>query len=208
MPGGAMTVQLTDLPSAIRKKSAEDQQLVVLIELIAQGNRSAFSELYRAMAGQVFRRAAAILRDTSHAEEVTQEVFLELWQRAGDFKPSLGTVSSWVMRLAHSRSVDRVRHVQASRARDGAFVKGTAVFDDESVLDGCIRRSERIQIGAAVAGLTVLQQEAIALTIYRGHSFREASVLLGIPLPTLKTRVRDGLNALRRSDFCAQLAAR
>ena len=203
MPGGAMTVQLTELPPAIRKKSPADHELVVLIQLVAQGNRAAFSQLYLAMAGQVFRRATAILRDTGHAEEVTQEVFLELWQRAGDFQPSLGTVPSWVMRLAHSRSVDRVRHVQASRARDGAFAKVSAVAEAESVLDGCIRRSERRQIGAAVAELTVLQQEAIALTIYRGHSFREASELLGIPLPTLKTRVRDGLIALRRSDFCA-----
>lgn len=203
-----MTTQLTDLPLAIRRSSAGDQQLAVLLQLVAQGNRSAFAELYRAMAGPVFRRASAILRDTSHAEEVTQEVFLELWQRAGDFRPSLGTVPSWVMRLAHSRAVDRVRHVQASRARDGAFVKGTAVIEDESILDGCIRRSEGRQIGAAVAELTALQQEAIALTIYRGHTFREASELLGIPLPTLKTRVRDGLKALRRSDFCDDLAPR
>lgn len=185
-----------------------DCSLDDLVEMVAGRSRDAFAEMYRRLSGVVFRRARSVLRDTSHAEEITQEVFLEIWQRAGLFDRELGSATSWVMRLTHSRSVDRVRQVQANRVRDSAFARRADGGQDEAVLDGCIRRSQRVQISAAVAELTPLQAEAIRLTVYLGHSYREASELLGIPLPTLKTRIRGGLIALRRNDSRVGVLAR
>lgn len=185
-----------------------DRSLDDLVDLVADARQDAFTELYNRLCGAVFRRARSILRETGHAEEVTQEVFLEVWQRAALFDRTLGTASSWVLRLTHSRSVDRVRQVQANRLRDDAFIRRGEGQQDEAVLDGCVRRSQRSQIGAAVAQLTPLQAEAITLTMYDGHSYREASQLLGIPLPTLKTRIRNGLIALRRNDTDVGVLAR
>lgn len=107
--------------------------------------------------------------------------------------------------MTHARAVDRVRHVQAGRLRDASYFRDTRDGEVESLLDSCIRRAECSQVGAAVLELTGLQQEAITVTVYRGYSFREASEILGIPLPTLKTRVRGGLIALRRTPTALSL---
>ena len=176
-----------------------DRSLTGLLVGVGGGSRDDFEELYKRLAGPIFTRATAILRDPGHAEEVTQEVFLEIWQRAGSFDRSLGSAASWVMRLTHARSVDRVRHVQAGRLRDASYFRDERDGEVESLLDSCIRRAECSKVGAAMSELTGLQQEAITMTVYRGYSFREASEILGIPLPTLKTRVRGGLIALRRT---------
>jgi RNA polymerase sigma-70 factor (ECF subfamily) len=190
---------MTDPQPAQESTSVADCSLAGLLVRVAAGCRDAFEQLYKTMAGPVFRRAAAIVRDVGHAEEVTQEVFLEIWQRAGTFDRTLGSAASWMMRMTHARSVDRVRHVQAGRRRETTFIRDAVDIEHESLLDGCIRRAEWSQVGTAVSELTALQQEAITMTVYRGYSFREASEILGIPLPTLKTRVRGGLIALRRT---------
>lgn len=185
-----------------------DYCLDELIGMAARARSDAFAELYNRLSGAVFRRARSVVRDTGLAEEVTQEVFLEIWQKAALFNSDLGSAKSWVLRLTHSRSVDKVRQVHANRLRDSAFARGGESHQDETVLDGCIRRSQSSQVVAAVAELTPLQSEAIRLTMYLGHSYREASEMLGIPLPTLKTRIRGGLIALRRNDSGVGVLAR
>jgi len=168
-----------------------------LLELVAMGRQEEFGELYSRISRKVFGLAKTILRDTGHAEEVTQEVFLELWQQAGSFDRTKGSALSFVMRLTHSRSVDRVRHAHASRIRDGTYSRLEFRPDVDSVMNDVVRHDDRLQLQIAMAGLTTLQREAIALTFLVGHTNRAASVILGIPLPTLKTRVRDGIRALR-----------
>jgi RNA polymerase sigma-70 factor (ECF subfamily) len=152
------------------------------------------------MAWQVLGVATSTLRDASHAEEVTQEVFLEIWQRASRFDSAKGSASSWVMRIAHARSVDRVRQAQAARNRDGAYFQREFEPEFDSVLDDVLRKADNRRLRAAVAELTPLQREAVTMTFYTGHSYREASDALGIPRATMKTRVRDGLLALRRTE--------
>lgn len=174
--------------------------LAELLDLVASGDRQAFAALYRQIAWKVLAVATSTLRDASQAEEVTQEVFLEIWQRASSFDSARGSASAWVMRLAHARSVDRVRQAQAARHRDGAYFRKEFEPEIDSVIDDVLRNVDNRRLHAAVAGLTPLQREAVTLTFYNGHSYGEASDVLGIPRATMKTRVRDALLALRRAE--------
>ena len=178
----------------------ETHSMADLLELVAIGQSDAFRELYGRLSPNVFKLSQAILRDVSHAEEVTQEVFLETWQRAANFDRARGSATSWVMRIAHSRSVDRVRQAQTSRIRDGKYSFREFELDVDSVVDHVMRTVDHDRVHAALTELSALQNEALTLTFLVGHSYREASDLLGVPLATLKTRVRDGIVALRRAD--------
>ncbi len=181
--------------------AADRQSLAELLDLVAGADAAAFAELYRRIAWKVLGVATSTLRDTSHAEEVTQEVFLEIWQRASSFDSAKGSATSWVMRIAHARSVDRVRQAQAARNRDGAYFQAEFEPEFDSVVDDVLRNVDNHRLRAAVAELTPLQREAVTMTFYTGHSYREASDALGIPRATMKTRVRDGLLALRRAEL-------
>jgi RNA polymerase sigma-70 factor (ECF subfamily) len=176
------------------------RSLAELLILVAGGGRAAFGELHHRMASKVLGVATSTLRDNSQAEEVAQEVFLEIWQRASSFDSAKGSASSWVLRIAHARSVDRVRQAQAARNRDGAYFQREFEPEFDSVVDDVLRKVDSHRLRAAVAELTPLQREAVTMTFYTGHSYREASDVLGIPRATMKTRVRDGLLALRRTE--------
>lgn len=175
------------------------RSLADLLELVAIGDAEAFSEFYTRISWKVFGLSTAMIRDTCHAEEVTQEVFLEIWQRASSFDRTRGSASGFVMRLAHSRSVDRIRHTNNSRLRDGTYSRHQSSPDHDLVFHDVFRQDEARQLHAAVSGLSSLQREAITLTFLAGNTNRAASEMLGVPLSTLKTRVRDGIHALRNA---------
>ena len=185
------------VPPMVDARTDSDRSLADLLELVAIGGGNEFGELYTRISWKVFGLAKAIIRDNSQAEDVTQDVFLELWQQASRFDRTKGSGLSFVMRLTHSRSVDRVRQTHASRIRDGTYSRLEFRADIDSVIDEVVRHDDRRQLQIAMAGLTTLQREAISLTFLVGHTNRAASLILGIPLPTLKTRIRDGIRALR-----------
>ena len=172
-----------------------------LLGLVADGQVAAFSELYQRTSPRVLAQARSILRDSHQADEVTQEVYLEIWQRAGSFDGSLGSASSWISRITHSRSVDRVRSAAAVRARDARYSEQMQPLSVDLVIEDVLRRADAHGLHRAMAMVTDLQREALTMTYLLGHTQREASIILQIPLATLKTRVRDGLQRLR----CAAL---
>ncbi|SDP35500.1 RNA polymerase sigma-70 factor, ECF subfamily [Nakamurella panacisegetis] len=174
-----------------------DQSAETLLLRVATGDRAAFSVLYGYFAARVFGLANRILRDPSHAEEVAQEIFLEIWQRAPRFDRSRGTAASWIMTITHGRSVDRVRHAQASRARDLRTTIANFDRDVDSVADSVIQEAEAAEVRECLDTLTPLQRESITLAYFGGHTQREVGELLGAALPTIKTRMRDGLIRMR-----------
>ena len=149
------------------------------------------------MAGRVFGLTRTVLRNDSLAEEVTQDVFLEIWQRAARFDRDRGTALSWIMRLAHARAVDKVRHHQATYVREHRDAVSSYQPEFDVVMQDVLAGQDRAELHEALLGITARQQEAIRLTFFGGHSYPEASVMLGVPLSTLKTRIRDGLISLR-----------
>jgi RNA polymerase sigma-70 factor (ECF subfamily) len=175
--------------------------LAELLGLVADNQVEAFAELYQRSSPRVLAIARTVLHDSHQADEVTQEVYLEIWQRAGSFDGSLGSASSWITRIAHSRSVDRVRSAAAGRARDVKYSEQMVPVFTDLVVEDVLRRADAHGLHRAMAEVTHLQREALTVTYLLGHTQREASVILQIPLATLKTRVRDGLQRLR----CAAL---
>jgi RNA polymerase sigma-70 factor (ECF subfamily) len=168
-----------------------------LIQRSAQGDREAFSELYERFAGPVFGTARRVLRDPAQAEEVTQEVLVEIWRTASRYDAAKGSAAAWIMTLAHRRAVDRVRSEQASRDRDKRVGRSEQQRPFDEVAETVETRDEHAQVRRAVRQLSDLQRESLELAYYGGHTYREVAELLDTPLGTVKTRLRDALTNLR-----------
>ena len=149
------------------------------------------------MSPRVFGLVLRVLRDRHQSEEVTQEVFLEVWRDAARFESARGSAAAWMLRLAHSRAVDRVRAAEASGARDlrvGIRDLGAVESPEELVAS----RLDSAAVERALATLPDAQRRAIILTHLAGYTQAEAAELLRVPLGTVKTRVREGLGRMRR----------
>jgi RNA polymerase, sigma subunit, ECF family len=168
-----------------------------LLQRIANGDQNAFARLYDMLSPRVFGLILRVLVDRSQSEEVLQEVFLEIWQSAARFAPNRGQGRSWVLTIAHRRAVDRVRSSQASSDRDvRAGFRDLDVAHD-SVAEQVELRTEGRKVVAALTTLPDPQREALTLAYYGGYSQSEIAALVGAPLGTIKTRMRDGLSRLR-----------
>jgi RNA polymerase sigma-70 factor (ECF subfamily) len=168
-----------------------------LLRTVARGDEAAFGRLYDLIAPRVYGLIRRVLRDPAQAEEVTQEVLVEVWRTAARFDAARGSATAWVLTIAHRRAVDRVRSEQA--AADRTMKVGSASVDTpyDEVVDEVVGRLERQQVRHCLDDLTELQRQAVTLAYYQGHSYREVADLLQTPLPTVKTRMRDGLIRLR-----------
>lgn len=168
-----------------------------LLQRVANGDQAAFARLYDMLAPRVFGLVLRVLVDRSQSEEVLQEVFLEIWQSASRFAPNRGQARSWILTIAHRRAVDRVRSSQASTDRDvRAGFRDLDVAHD-SVVEQVELRIEGEKVTAALSSLPEAQKEALTLAYYGGYSQSEIAALVGAPLGTIKTRMRDGLSRLR-----------
>lgn len=168
-----------------------------LLLRVANGDQAAFARLYDMLSPRAFGLILRVLVDRSQSEEVLQEVFLEIWQSAGRFAPNKGQGRSWVLTIAHRRAVDRVRSAQASTDRDvRAGFRDMDVAHD-GVAEEVELRIEGQRVSEALATLPDPQREAITLAYFGGYSQSEIAALVGAPLGTIKTRMRDGLSRLR-----------
>jgi len=175
----------------------ERSEIDALLRAVARGDDAAFARLYDLLAPRVFGLARRVLRDPAQAEEMAQEVLVEVWRTASRFDAQRGSGLSWVLTIAHRRTVDRVRSEQASTDRMHRVAAASAEVPYDEVADQVGTRLERQQVRRCLDGLTPLQKEAITLAYYGGHTYREVATLLGAALPTIKTRMRDGLIRLR-----------
>lgn len=171
--------------------------LYALLAAIAAGDRSAFTEFYRATNARVFGLALRVAHHRGAAEEITQEVYLQVWQTAGRYDATMATPTGWLMMLTHRRAVDRVRRESAASARDLVFGYAHRPVDHDVVTESVTRRMEARSVSDGMRVLTSAQREAITLAYYGGHTYPEVAEHLGIPLSTVKSRIRDGLRRLR-----------
>jgi len=174
-------------------ESASDAALVVAI---ARMHERALAEAYRRHGGAVFALARRVLASPSLAEEVTQEVFVDLWQAPERFDPGRGALRSYLLTRAHGRAVDLLRSESARRRREERTAQETASsgYDierqawDLAVAD---------QVKAAVRTLPDDERTAIEMAYFDGRTYREVATLLGQPEGTVKSRIRSGLRRLR-----------
>jgi RNA polymerase sigma-70 factor (ECF subfamily) len=168
----------------------------VLVRAIAAGDAGALRALYDRSHRLVFTLALRLCADRATAEEVTVDVFHDVWRRAGSYDPNVGTVVAWLMNQARSRSLDRVRHEQ--RLKRTAPAEGpelAPLFPNDG---SAIEQAEAARrLRAALARLSLRERQAIETAYFGEMSHAEAAAHLDAALGTIKTRIRSGLSKLR-----------
>lgn len=164
----------------------------------AGGEVQAFASVYDALSPAAYGTALAVLRDPDHAAEVTQEVMIEVWQNAAQFDAARASARTWVVMLARRRAVDRVRSEQARRQRDQRDTdRNVSGGGYDEVAEHVEQRLEAARVRDCLGALTTLQRDAVQRAYYGAQSYREVAEDLGISLPTIKSRIRDGFLRLR-----------
>jgi RNA polymerase sigma-70 factor (ECF subfamily) len=173
-----------------------DASDAALVMAVARYRQDALAEAYRRHAGAVFALARRVGNDEARAEEVTQEVFLRLWNDPERFDPERGSLRSFLLAQAHSRTVDMVRSDASRRRREDLDVRRAAEagYDlEREVWDLSVADS----VKAAVDELPDEERRAIHLAYFGGHTYREVAALLDQPEGTVKSRIRNGLRRMR-----------
>ena len=171
-------------------------ELAVRNRLIAR-DPSALSDLYDQFGSYVFGLAARVIGDRHAAEDVTQEVFLSLWERPAAFDPARGRLRTFLGTLAHRRAVDVVRREEARRRRAAREAATRTPIPDVGELAMAIVAAE--QVRAEVSRLPSEQRAAIELAYFGGRTYRQVAVELGIPEGTAKSRMRLGLGRIAQA---------
>ena len=172
-------------------QDAPDAELVLHI---AAGSEAALSEAYDRFARAVYSVACRILRDNAEAEDAVQEVFLKLWNHAIEYRPALGTVSAWLMTIAHRTAIDQLRRRNVRATVDVEERELLAHPDPKPDTDTLL---DRIGLSRALAVLKRTDRELVELAFLEGLSHSQLAERTGLPLGTVKTRLRQGLIQLR-----------
>ena len=182
-------------------ESAADPSIVPtltdLLLRIAREDRTAFALFYEQTSKRVYGLARRVLIDPDLSEDATQEVYLQVWNTADRFNPSLGSPMAWLMTLAHRRAVDKVRSEQSATDREARYGAATQTIDHDDVVDTVTQRLEAESVVRCLDTLTETQQESVKLAYYGGLTYREVAEKLGVAVPTIKSRIRDGLLRLK-----------
>lgn len=188
----------TEAPAAVTDPPADlSHHLGALLEGIARGDQAAFAEFYQLTSRRVFGMARRVLIDPELSEDTTQEVFLQVWQNAAKFDPQAGSPLSWLMTISHRRAVDKVRSSQSSTDREAKYGASSQDIDHDTVSDEVDSRLEAEAVVRCLGTLTETQQESVRLAYYGGLTYREVAERLNAAVPTIKSRIRDGLIRLK-----------
>jgi len=174
----------------------EGRSDAALVVAIGRFDESALAELYDRHGGAIFALSRRLLNNRTLAEEVTQEIFLRLWNRPARFDPDRGTLRAFLLADTHGRSIDLLRSEAARRDRetkDGRLAP-TPTFDLESEV---LSNVQAEQVRNALADLTDVERRAIELAYFGGYTYREVAEQLGEPEGTVKSRIRTGMKRLR-----------
>jgi RNA polymerase sigma-70 factor (ECF subfamily) len=158
------------------------------------GDETALGELYDQHGRFVYGLAHRVIGDRQAAEDVTQDVFVSMWEQADRFDPERGSLRAFLGTLAHRRSVDLIRREEARRRReDRTSLDAVTTFEMQ---DGLEIEYTTSRIRDAMAALPDPQRLALELAYFKGHTYRQVALVLGIPEGTAKSRLRLGLQRL------------
>jgi RNA polymerase sigma-70 factor, ECF subfamily len=192
------TATLGEVLYANSKAPAPEQEWVMLVQSIANGDQLALHALYERAHRPVFTLVMRITANRETAEELTVDIFHEVWRRAARYEPANGTVLGWIMNQARSRAIDRLRFESRKKRSPGDDKQALAevVADPRDVLE---LREQAQSLSTALAALTPDEQQAIEMTFFAGLTHAEAAGRLNQPLGTIKTRIRSALHKLRNT---------
>lgn len=200
-PSDASTT-LGDLLYADRSSTpVQEQDWVRLVASIAAGDQQALRDLYERSHRLVFTLAMRICSNHEMAEELTLDVFHDVWRRSGDYDPNDGTVVGWIMMQARSRSIDRLRFERRKKRVDPDFHPDHPAAPDgeHGPGDAVDAQQQHGLLHAALATLTADERQVIETAFFSELTYSETATRLGQPLGTVKTRVRSGLAKLRKA---------
>jgi RNA polymerase sigma-70 factor (ECF subfamily) len=181
--------------------SLSDLDDATLMEKLSRGNEGALSVLYDRYGSLVFGIALSMLGDRESAEEITQDVFTNVWKRVHSYRADKSKVATWISRITRNRAIDELRKRRARPERPQAHweidveqepARGS---DPEDHLEMAVQRQ---RVRAALDALPAEQKQALELAYFKGYSHSEISAALGQPLGTIKTRIRIGMQKLQR----------
>ena len=186
------------------KMQTESDNLEVelaLLARVARGDSVAFGEIYDRFSGVLFGLAAKILNDVTTAEDVLQEVFVQIWEKAPTYDPQLGKPLTWAVTLTRNRSIDRLRAAQRSHKVVEAATQEQQVAEEFSAAsdESVVSREQAGHVRSALTGLPTDQRQAIELAFFSGLTQTEIATRLNAPLGTVKARIRRGMLQLRDS---------
>lgn len=196
-------LQDSRVPSRSPRRTTSPARQALALELAEALNRSiegdtdAFAELYRSTSPRVYGVVLRVLRCHEQAAEVTQEIYLEVWRQAVRYDSTKGGVLTWMTTIAHRRAVDRVRHLTSAAARDHNYSTTTLQHHSDDIGDTVASRLDAAHVQNALARLAPIYQQALGLAYFGGQTQNQIAASLQLPLGTVKTRVRNGLIALR-----------
>ncbi len=190
--------QMTPLPP----ETDPAEEMVRLAGAMAQGDKASLGRLYDLLGRPLYSLALRITGDAAEAQDVVQDVFLQLWHKAAEYQPSRGSYFSWAATLTRNRALDRVR----MRKRRGEIIRESAgdiqparEVDQLDSGDALWLREKAGAVRVALAGLPEEQRTAIELAFFSGLTQQQIAERLGDPLGTVKARIRRGLLRLRDS---------
>ena len=185
-------------PSSAPSRISESSEDGALWSALLDQREEALSEAYRRFGQKVYRTAFGVLRRAELAEDVTQEVFVRIWQRPERFDPSRGSLSGFLQLDAHGRSVDVLR---SERARADREIREQQLSDSSnaavSLEEEVMKRISSERIRDALETLEADERLPIALAFFQGHSYRRVAEALDLPEGTVKSRIRRGLSRLQ-----------
>ncbi|HET8564626.1 MAG TPA: sigma-70 family RNA polymerase sigma factor [Candidatus Binatia bacterium] len=177
--------------------SAEATSAIQLIQQIAKQDREAFSQLYDNFSSLVFTLAMRMLRVRFDAEDLLQEVFVQIWRQAGSYSQERGSPEAWIINITRSRAIDKIRSI---RRMERSFVLTDDPAGAESTVsaESSAADSEaRMTMNSALANLPETQRRVLELAYFDGLTQSEIAARLAEPLGTVKTRMRSGIQRLR-----------
>jgi RNA polymerase sigma-70 factor, ECF subfamily len=171
-----------------------------LLEMVGKGCRSSFDELHRRMHTLLFSTAMGVLNSREAAQDVVQDVFVQIWERAASYDSARGKASTWLITLVRNKSIDRLRSVQRRARLNSDFEEEGKVkvrFDDRDSLADAQKSEQATLIRTAIAKLSADQQAAIQLAFFDDMPYPAVAERLSVPLGTVKARIRRGMKKLK-----------
>jgi len=179
------------LSGAEAKHSSTD---FALLSAMRSGDEKAIAELYDRYSALVYSVALRVLGDTGAAEDILQEVFMQLWRNPGLFDSSRGNLAPWLAVIARNRAIDALR-----KRRPESDIADVVVSVEPDMAGDAERSIAMTKVRGVLAGMSVAQRSALEMAYFEGLSHSEISAKTGEPLGTIKTRIRAGLLALRKA---------
>ncbi|MGE3153856.1 MAG: sigma-70 family RNA polymerase sigma factor [Nitrospiraceae bacterium] len=182
----------------LAEQSAKEQEWIGLIAKTAQGDQTAFGVLYDQSSPQVYGLILRLVGNTHTAEEVMLDVFTQVWKQAHTYDRQRGTAGGWLMTLARTRAIDRIRAGRTERATFTRMEEAEWLPSNQATPEAqSAEEQQRRIVQQALKALSSEQRQPILMAYFGGYSQSEIAERLGIPLGTIKTRMRLGMIKLR-----------